>query len=108
MMSRAPSLLTRSLAVFALLALGCSASRAQAPSALEAAVADDEDLGNPRSEPEELDAEAQAALLNDPSATQLDFDGAEENDAPTDVIMVPGDREPMPSMMKDIVLAPSG
>ncbi len=79
-----------------------------APSALEmAAAADDEDLGDPRPAPQELEAEEEQALLDDPSATRLDFDGVEENYYPTDMVVIPPDREPMPSLMQEITLGPS-
>ncbi len=82
--------------------------------ALERAVADDDDLGDPRaSRPEEQAAnrarqEAQArAALDDPGTTHVDFDGEEENGAPVDRVSIPPDRSPSPSMMNQIRLGPS-
>lgn len=90
---------------------GCatSASKPVAPSALERAVAEDEDLGDPRDaladRAEEVDA---TALLEDPSATRIDFDGDEANDAPVDHVHIPPDRSPSRSMIQDITMGPSG
>ena len=90
---------------------GCakSADEPVPPSALERAVAEDEDLGDPRDAFSEEDREVDAtALLNDPSAESIDFDGDEANDAPIDHVHIPPDRSPSRSMIQDITMGPSG
>ncbi len=94
---------------------GCASARPAARSAgqlsaLELAVAEDEDLGDPRPSAEQRqaarDAAAQAAL-DDPNTTHLDFDGEEANDAPIDMVVIPPDRSPSPSLIQDIISGPS-
>ncbi len=94
---------------------GCAtAPPATQTSALERAVAEDEDLGDPRvMTPEDRaarDAREQAraqAMLDDPSVTRLDFDGDEENDAPVDRVSIPPDRSPSSSLMDQVIMGPS-
>lgn len=88
----------------------CATNRPDAQlTAIELAVADDEDLGDPRPSAEERqaarDAQAQAAL-DDPNTTHLDFDGEEANDAPVDMITIPPDRTPSHSLIQDITMGP--
>ena len=80
------------------------------PTALERAVAEDEDLGDPRAALAERETASEAraqALLDDPGAERFDFDGEEANDAPVDIVVVPGDRSKSKSFMQDIVMGPS-
>lgn len=81
---------------------------ASAATLVETAIAADEDLGDPRNPArnhEQLQREA--ASLEDPDATVIDFDGAEENDAPVETIRVNADRSASESMMQSVVLGPS-
>ena len=91
---------------------GCATARPDLETtALEHAIAEDDDLGDPRahaSEDEEAAKEAQAqAMLDDPKVEHIDFDGAEANDAPVDIVTIPPDRSPSKSFMQDIVMGPS-
>lgn len=111
-MMRYSRVMVRSTAVAMCVSLlGCAtAGPAVETSVLEQAVAEDEDLGDPRPSTEERDAASQAraqAALEDPSAEHIDFDGDEANDAPVDMVMVPPDRSPSKSLMQDIVMGPS-
>ena len=112
-MMRYPKVMLRPASVAAVCALLCACATAGPevePTALERAVAEDEDLGDPRPSAEEREAanEARAqAMLEDPSAERIDFDGEEANDAPVDIVMVPGDRSKSKSFMQDIVMGPS-
>lgn len=88
-----------------------SGAQSEAPmTAIELAVAEDEDLGDPGPSAEERqaarDAAAQAAL-DDPNATHIDFDGEDPNDAPVDMVVIPPDRSPSPSLIQDIISGPS-
>jgi|GEM_PF-2258315 len=102
------------VAVVCGLVCGCATARPEpAPTALERAVAEDDDLGAPGPSEEDLRAREAAraedaqAMLEDPDATRIDFDGEEANDAPVDIVMVPPDRSPSKSFMQDIVMGPS-
>ncbi len=101
------------LAIVCVWVSGCATSRPDAqPTAIELAVAEDEDLGDPGPSDEERqaarDARAQAALhdLDDPKATHIDFDGEEANDAPVDMVTIPPDRSPSRSLIQDITMGP--
>lgn len=93
---------------------GCATARPDAqPTAIELAVAEDEDLGDPGPSEEEriaaADARAQEALhaaQTDPDTTHIDFDGDESNDAPVDMVTIPPDRTPSASLIQDIVMGP--
>lgn len=110
---RYPKDMPRLASVAVMCALLCACATAAPglePTGLERAVAEDDDLGDPRPSAEERQAanEAQAqALLEDPNAERIDFDGDEANDAPVDIVMVPGDRSKSKSFMQDIVMGPS-
>jgi hypothetical protein len=99
------------VAVVCAFVAGCATARPGVEtSALEQAIAEDEDLGDPRATTPEDEAakEAQAqAMLDDPSAEHIDFDGAEANDEPVDMVTIPPDRSPSKSFMQDIVMGPS-
>lgn len=99
------------VAVVCALVAGCATTRPQVETtALEQAIAEDDDLGDPRDAAREDEGakEAQAqAMLEDPSAEHIDFDGAEENDEPVDMVTIPPDRSPSKSFMQDIVMGPS-
>lgn len=107
----------RSSLVIAMCAGVCGCATAQgagSPGALEQALADDDDLGDPRGTAEEREAaaaereQAQAqAMLDDPDAERMTFDGDEANDAPVDRVMIPPDRSPSRSMIQDITMGPS-
>ena len=89
---------------------GCATAGPDAQlTAIELAVAEDEDLGDPGPSAEERqaarDAQAQAAL-DDPKATHIDFDGEEPNDAPVDMVTIPPDRSPSHSLIQDITMGP--
>jgi hypothetical protein len=82
--------------------------------AMEQALSEEDDLGDPRGSIEERRASARArdeaqaqALLDDPNTTRVDFDGDEANDAPVDVVMIPPDRSPSKSLIQDITMGPS-
>lgn len=114
MMMRYSKVMLRSAATVAVVCAfvaGCATARpAVETSALEQAIAEDEDLGDPRATTPEDEAakEAQAqAMLDDPSAEHIDFDGAEANDEPVDMVTIPPDRSPSKSFMQDIVMGPS-
>ncbi|MGH1345387.1 MAG: hypothetical protein ACRBN8_27740 [Nannocystales bacterium] len=98
------------LAVVCVWVGGCATIQLDArPTAIELAVAEDEDLGAPGPTAEERqaarDAQAQAAL-DDPKATHIDFDGEEANDAPVEMVTIPPDRTPSHSLIQDITMGP--
>lgn len=99
------------VAVVCAFVAGCATARPEVETtALEQAIAEEDDLGDPRASAPEDEAakEAQAqAMLNDPGAEHIDFDGAEENDEPVDMVTIPPDRSPSKSFMQDIVMGPS-
>lgn len=90
-----------------LLAVACAHAPAEERSALEQAVAAEDDLGAPDMSTPALEESEAQALLDDPSATRLDFDGDDPNDAPVDRVAIPPDREPMPSLMRTVTMGPS-
>lgn len=99
------------VAVVCALVAGCATARPEMETtALELAISEEDDLGDPRaqasSDDAARDAEAQA-MLDDPSAERIDFDGAEANDEPVDMVTIPPDRTPSKSLMQDIVMGPS-
>ncbi|MCR9165667.1 MAG: hypothetical protein ACE37F_08205 [Nannocystaceae bacterium] len=102
------------VAVVCALVAGCATARPEMETtALELAISEEDDLGDPRAQASSddatraaRDAEAQA-MLDDPSAERIDFDGAEANDEPVDMVTIPPDRTPSKSLMQDIVMGPS-
>ncbi len=102
------------VAVVCALVTACATARPDVQtSALERAVTEDDDLGDPRAagpddEAREAAEQARAeAMLHDPSVERIDFDGDEANDAPVDMVTIPPDRSPSKSFMQDIVMGPS-
>lgn len=108
--------MTRPAALLVCVSLGGCATAGSATadaqtSALERAVAQEEDLGAPGPTDEQRQAAREAraeATLEDPDAEHIDFDSdVEANDAPVDVVTVPGDRSPSKSLIQDITMGPS-
>ena len=92
------------IGLLALLALGCARSAADAePLELPAAQETGEDeAASEEGEPEDAEAPADAPA-DDPEAEHISFEGPDAEPGPSEQVVAPPQRPPMPSMMTDVL-----